>query len=124
MTTQTIRHVILNQPLRCIAQLVTANKMVKRLSATAHLTSRCLDVYSDCMPPIEGGSPPCRHDLDALRREGAIDIGPDIECWAWEPGPCPTCGGKWSPDERMSGWPRPWLAQPRPSTPVAPLTLF
>lgn len=33
----------------------------------------------------------CRHDLDQLRAEGAIDITPEVECWLHDGKPCSAC---------------------------------
>lgn len=47
----------------------------------------------------------CGHDLDELRREGAIDITPDIECWDMGRPVCSNCGGP------AAGQPQPEVQQ-------------
>jgi hypothetical protein len=97
-----IRHVILGEPLRCFAQMMTAHHLAEEHGATAHLTPGCYGeprrkrpgMGSSCMPPDpQRGADRCRHDLAGLRREGAIDITGDTPCWTPDGGPCQWCGG-------------------------------
>lgn len=93
-------HLIADRPMRCFGQLLSALDMADRLGATLHMTAGCLGeptrnrpgMSSGCMPldPVRGGDR-CRHDLADLRRRGAVDISPDIECRTWGPGACTAC---------------------------------
>lgn len=97
-----IRHVILDRPLRCFNQMMTAYMLAEEHGATLHLTSGCTGkptgkypgMASSCMPsgPQHGGGR-CRHGLGELRSEGAIDITDDAPCWTPEGTPCQCCGG-------------------------------
>ena len=97
-----IRHVILGQPLSCWGQMMTAAKLAETHGATLHLTAGCVGeprkkhpgMGSGCMPldPVRGADR-CRHDLAALRREGAIDITDITECWTPDGSVCTTCHG-------------------------------
>ena len=101
--TATVRHVILDQPLKCWAQMATAHEFAEAHGALVHLTAGCYGeptrkrpgMGSGCMPldPLRGADR-CRHDLAALRREGAIDVTPDIECWTPDGSACTTCKGR------------------------------
>ena len=97
-----IRHIIMDEPLRCWAQMQTASDLAARYGAVVHLTLGCYGeptrkrpgMGSGCMPrDPQRGYDRCRHDLSALRREGAIDITDDTPCWTPDGGPCRTCGG-------------------------------
>jgi hypothetical protein len=98
--TTTVLHVILDQPLRCFAQMMTASRLAEASGATMHLTPggygeptrKRPGMGSGCMPldPARGADR-CRHDLAALRREGAIDITADTRCWTPDGSACPTC---------------------------------
>jgi hypothetical protein len=95
-----IRHVILDQPLRCFGQMMTAIRLSDEHGATIHLTERCggkrarkrPGMGSGCMPldPVTGADR-CGHDLGELRREGAVDITPATGCWTPDGSPCATC---------------------------------
>ena len=102
MTATAIRHVILDQPLSCWAQMMTASKLAETHDAVVHLTPGCYGeparkrpgMGSGCMPrDPERGYDRCRHDLAALRHEGAIDITDSTECWTRDGSPCTTCHG-------------------------------
>lgn len=97
-----IRHVILGQPLRCWAQMMTAQNLADAHGAVVHLTPGCYGeparkrpgMGSSCMPPDPGrGYDRCRHDLAVLRAEGATDVTAATPCWAAGGGTCGTCGG-------------------------------
>jgi len=98
-----IRHVILDRPLGCWAQMVTAYKLAEAHGATMHLTPGCWGertrkrpgMGSGCMPlDPRRGADRCRHDLAALRREGAVDITDDTPCWTPDGTPCQCCRGR------------------------------
>ena len=115
---RTVKHVILDRPLRCWLQMVTAMKLEAYHGALAHLTEGCAGkstgrrpgMGSGCMPPTERGYDRCRHDLDELRAEGAIEIMSNIVCWPPDGRICRTCRGRewhadgamWVPDEYPS----------------------
>jgi hypothetical protein len=98
---QVIRHVILAEPLRCWAQMMTACQLAEAHGAVMHLTPGCYGeatrkrpgMGSSCMPrdPARGYGR-CRHGLAVLRAEGAIDITTATPCWTLG-GTCTTCGG-------------------------------
>lgn len=102
MNTADVRHIILDQPLSCWGQMMTAAKLAEAHGATLHLTAGCIGeprkkhpgMSSSCMPrdPVRGYDR-CRHDLAELRRGGAIDITDDIECWTPDGSECTTCHG-------------------------------
>jgi len=105
--TETVRHVIIDEPLRCFGQMMTAHKLAEAHGAVVHLTPGCYGeptrkrpgMGSGCMPrgPLRGYDR-CRHDLAVLRAEGAADITAETPCWTPDGGMCLTCHGRWGPD--------------------------
>lgn len=106
-----VRHIIMNEPLRCWAQMATASKLAEEHGAIAHLTPGCYGerarkrpgMGSGCMPgDPQRGYDRCRHDVGALRAEGAIDITAETPCWTHDGAPCPDCRAQRRPDGDMA----------------------
>jgi hypothetical protein len=83
--------------------MATAYKLAEARGAVVHLTPGCMGERSRKRPGMGSGCMPrnpargydrCRHDLAALRLEGAIDITADVACWTPDGGSCGTCSGR------------------------------
>ena len=118
MTAQpsSVRHVILNEPLRCFAQMITAAKLAEQHHAVTHLTGACAGkptrnhpgMASGCVAPGPAANSRCMCDLAALDAEGAIYITSNTICWSRDGDSCPYCkdshGEKLAAAEVLALW--------------------